>query len=226
MDTSHRAQRGFTYIGLLVAVVVMGLMLTMVAQVWTTTEQREREKQLLFVGHAYRAAIASYYAYGHKFPSSLDELLQDERFPLPKRHLRRLYADPITGQTDWNLVLTSDGQGIMGVVSSSKVAPIKRAGFPLEDEAFKDADCYCGWQFVYYANRFNRPTTQTSTGTLAPGSTTILAPRTLGTFSPGHLTSLPSNTGVPTLAPRSPMSDSDAVRNDPGSADPDSSSTN
>jgi type II secretory pathway pseudopilin PulG len=181
---------------LLVAVVVMGLMLTMAARVWSTTEQREREKQLLFVGHAYRAAIAAYFAYGHKFPSSLDELLKDERFPVPKRYLRRLYPDPMTGHTDWTLVVTSDGQGIMGVVSSSKVAPIKRARFPLEDERFKDADCYCGWQFVYYANRFNRPTTQTGTGTLAPGGTTTLAPRTLGTFSPGHMTSDPSNTGV------------------------------
>ena len=189
-------QRGFTFIGLLVAVVVMGLMLTMVARVWSTTAQREREKQLLFVGHAYRAAIASYYAYGHKFPSSLDELLKDERFPLPKRHLRRLYPDPVTGQTDWTLVLTSDGQGIMGVVSSSKVTPIKRAGFPFQDESFKGADCYCGWQFVYYGNRFNLPATQTGMGTLAPGNTTTLAPRTLGTFSPGHMTSLPSNAGV------------------------------
>jgi type II secretory pathway pseudopilin PulG len=209
MSRPRRAQGGFTFIGLLVAVVVMGLMLTMVARVWSTTEQRERETQLLFVGHAYRAAIASYYAYGHKFPSSLNELLQDDRFPLPKRHLRRLYPDPMTGQADWSLVLTPDGQAIMGVVSSSKVTPIKRAGFPLEDEAFKGADCYCGWQFAYYANRFNRPTTQTGTGTLDPGSTSTLAPRTLGTFSPGHMTSLPSNTGALS----------------PGSADPDSPST-
>jgi type II secretory pathway pseudopilin PulG len=191
-------QRGFTYIGLLVAVVVMGLMLTMVARVWSTTAQRERETQLLFVGHAYRTAIASYYAHGHKFPSSLDELVQDDRFPLPKRHLRRLYPDPMTGQADWTLVLTSDGQAIMGVVSSSKVAPIKRAGFPLEDETFKGADCYCGWQFVYYANRFNRPMTGTATGTLAPGSTTTLAPGTLGTFSPGHIISLPDSSSSPT----------------------------
>jgi type II secretory pathway pseudopilin PulG len=209
MDKSRRAQRGFTFIGLLVAIVVMGLMLTMVGRIWSTTEQREREKQLLFVGHAYRMAIASYYAYGHRFPSSLDELLKDERFPLPKRHLRRLYPDPMTGQTDWTLVVTSDGQGIMGVVSSSKVTPIKRAGFPFEDEAFKGADCYCGWQFVYYANRFNRPMTPNGTPTLPPGSTTTLSPSTLGTFSPGHMTSLPSNTGALS----------------PGSADPDSPST-
>jgi type II secretory pathway pseudopilin PulG len=219
MDT----QRGFTYIGLLVSVVVIGLMLTMAGRVWSTTEQREREKQLLFAGHAYRLAIASYYAHGHKFPDSLDELLKDERFPLPKRHLRRLYPDPMTGKADWDLILTSDGQGIMGVVSSSKAAPIKRAGFPVEDESFKGADCYCGWQFVYYANRYNRPITPN--GTVPQGGTSTTAPSSLGTFSPGHISSLPSNTG--TLSPRGPATGpSRTVPNDDGSSDTDSSPTN
>jgi type II secretory pathway pseudopilin PulG len=151
-------QRGFTFIGLLVVVVIMGLMLTVVARVWSTTERRERETQLLFVGHEFRMAIASYYASGHRYPSSLEDLLKDERFPVPKRHLRRLYVDPITGQADWTLVPTPDGQGIMGVASSSGATPLKRAGFDLIDESFKDADCYCAWQFVYYPKRFGRST--------------------------------------------------------------------
>jgi type II secretory pathway pseudopilin PulG len=151
-----RRQRGFTYIGLMVVVVILGLMLTLVGRVWSTTERRERETQLLFVGHQFRLAIASYYAFGHKFPNSLEELLKDERFPIPKRHLRRLYPDPITGQTEWTLVLTPDGQGIMGVASSSTGTPLKRAGFELIDEAFKGAECYCAWQFIYLPNRFGR----------------------------------------------------------------------
>ena len=130
-------QRGFTYIGLLMAVVIMGLVLTLVGRVWSTTEQRERETQLLWVGHAYRLAIASYFASGHRFPARLEDLLQDDRTPVPKRHLRRLYADPMTGKADWSLVLTPDGQGIMGVASSSKIAPIKRRGFDFRDQAFK-----------------------------------------------------------------------------------------
>jgi type II secretory pathway pseudopilin PulG len=216
-------ERGFTYIGLLVVIAVMGLMLTVVGRVWSTTEQREREKQLLFAGHAYRMAIASYYAHGHKFPDSLDELLTDERFPLPKRHLRRLYPDPMTGQADWNLILTADGQGIMGVVSNSKAAPIKRAGFALEDEPFKGADCYCQWQFVYYANRYNRPITPN--GIVPQGGTSTAAPSTLGSFSPGHITSFPSNSG--TLSPRSPANGpSRTVTNDDGSGNTDSAPTN
>jgi type II secretory pathway pseudopilin PulG len=199
MSAHVSAQRGFTYIGLLVVVVMMGLVLTAVSRVWRTTEQRERETQLLFAGHAFRMAIASYYASGHRFPNALEELLQDERFPIPKRHLRRLYPDPITGQADWTLVLTPDGNGIMGIASSSTHAPFKRARFDPVDDAFTDADCYCSWQFVYYPSRHNRATGPSGTGTLAPGNTNTLAPRTLGTFTPGSMTTLPPGSG--TLTP-------------------------
>jgi type II secretory pathway pseudopilin PulG len=149
-------QRGFTYLGLLIAVTIMGLMLTVVSRVWSTTEQRERETQLLFVGAAYRMAISSYYASGHRYPAALQDLLSDERSPVPIRHLRRLYPDPMTGAPDWSLIATPDGTGIMGVASSSRRAPIKRDRFDPDDATFKGADCYCGWRFVYYPNRFSR----------------------------------------------------------------------
>ncbi|TLZ14592.1 MAG: type II secretion system protein, partial [Gammaproteobacteria bacterium] len=60
MRAPSTRQAGFTYLGLLAAVVLMGLLLTMASRVWSLTEQRERETQLLFIGHAYRMAIASY----------------------------------------------------------------------------------------------------------------------------------------------------------------------
>lgn len=145
-------ERGFTYVGLLVFVFIMGLMLTVVARVWTTTERRERETELIWIGHAYRMAISSYYASGHSFPATLKDLLTDPRFPLPKHHLRRLYADPMTGKPDWKLIMIPAGGGIMGVASTSQAAPIKRDGFDLIDALFKDAEHYSDWKFVYTAN--------------------------------------------------------------------------
>jgi type II secretory pathway pseudopilin PulG len=149
-------QHGYTYIGLLVSIVILGLMLTMVARVWSTTEQRERETQLLWIGHAYRTAISSYFSMGHQYPLTLELLLTDDRFPVPKHHLRQLYADPMTGKADWTLIMSPTGQGIMGVASSSEAQPIKRDGFDSIDDTFKDADCYCLWKFVYYGSRWNR----------------------------------------------------------------------
>ena len=40
------SQAEFTYIGILVAVVLIGLMLTAASRVWSVSEQRERETQL------------------------------------------------------------------------------------------------------------------------------------------------------------------------------------
>ena len=157
-------QGGFTYVGILFAVVIMGLMLTVAARVWAVTEQRERETQLLFVGDEFRRAIAAYYVSGHQYPLSLPLLLADDRSPVPKRYLRRMYPDPMTGAADWTLIYATDGVGIMGVASRSKLTPLKRAGFALADAAFQDTDCYCSWRFVYapQAQRyFNKPVSVT-----------------------------------------------------------------
>jgi type II secretory pathway pseudopilin PulG len=157
MRVRYELQAGFTYIGLLVAIVIMGLMLTLVGRVWSVSEQRERETQLLFAGDAIRMAIASYYASGHQYPLSLQDLVLDDRSPVPKRHLRRLYADPMATDTaDWTLVPAPDGMGVMGVASSSKLAPIKRKNFSPLDAAFEDSDCYCAWQFVYAPRSYLR----------------------------------------------------------------------
>ena len=149
MRAAAAKERGFTYVGLLFAIVVIGLMLTVVAQVWRTTAQREREAELLWAGHAYRMAIASYFALGHRYPATLEALLTDDRFPLPKHHLRKLYVDPMTRHADWTLLRTPDQVGIQGVASASQLPPVKRDGFELVDASFKDADCYCKWKFVY-----------------------------------------------------------------------------
>lgn len=140
---------GFTYIGILVAVVILGLLLTAASRVWALHEQREREIQLLFVGDAYRMAIARYFAYGHQYPAALQSLLSDERSPVTRRYLRQLYADPVTGKSDWKLISAPDGVGIMGVASRSQLRPIKRRNFAFADATFTDSECYCSWQFIF-----------------------------------------------------------------------------
>jgi type II secretory pathway pseudopilin PulG len=137
---------GFTYIGILVAVVLLGIALAAAGTLWTITTQRDRETQLLFIGHAFRAAIQSYYATGHQLPRDLDDLILDQRFPQPRHHLRRIYIDPMTGHADWQLIRDPDG-GIFGVYSSSQQRPLKRANFDPEDAQFDDAECYCDWHF-------------------------------------------------------------------------------
>lgn len=166
MPTGSCKQNGFTYIGLLIAVVFLGLGAVGAARLLAATERAEREAELLFIGHQFRQAIRSYLNTGPgagQYPAKLADLLQDSRYPTPKRHLRRLFVDPVTGLTDWGLVMAPEG-GIMGVHSNSNREPKKRAGFALEDAdielamktrleaAQSDSELaytYRDWQFVY-----------------------------------------------------------------------------
>jgi len=146
---------GFTYIGLLIAVVILGVALSAVGVVWRTQAQREREQELLFIGHDFERAVASYYRAGNQYPQEIADLLEDKRGPEPVHRLRRFYNDPMTGAQDWNIIRV-DMLGITGIASSSKQAPIKTAGFNKDEDAFKDATSYGDWQFVYKPRIRNR----------------------------------------------------------------------
>jgi hypothetical protein len=123
---------------------------------WSTQARRGREAELLFVGDQYRLAITRYVAGGGGFPRQLTDLVEDARSPVPRRYLRRLYPDPMTGQADWQ-VITEPSGGIVGIASSSQGKPIKVAGFGPTDAAFENAECYCDWKFVYSPRNQWRP---------------------------------------------------------------------
>jgi type II secretory pathway pseudopilin PulG len=147
---------GFTYIGLLIAVVILGVALSAVGTVWRTLAQREREQELLFIGREFRAAIAAYAnANGaRQFPQDINDLLEDKRGPEPRHYLRRFYADPMTGAQDWTIIQADSlgfagFTGIVGIASSSNARPLKKDGFLTGEDAFKDAVGYSDWRFVY-----------------------------------------------------------------------------
>ena len=149
---SAATQRGFTYLGILFAVAFIGVGLAVIGQLWSIAARRADEQQLLFVGDSFRRAIGSYYRAGRQYPQYLEDLVLDKRGPVPLHHLRKLYADPITREADWELV-TLDNGGIIGVASRSQGKPLKRANFERQDASFEDAECYCDWQFVYLPPR-------------------------------------------------------------------------
>ena len=142
-------QSGFTYLGLMAAIVILGIFLTVAGRVWSFSEQRDKEAQLLWVGDQFRMAIARYYAFNHHYPLTLEIMLQDDASPVALHHLRQLYRDPMSGEADWTLIVDPSGVGIMGVASKSKAVPIKRKGFDDIEAGFADKDCYCDWKFLY-----------------------------------------------------------------------------
>ena len=143
---------GFTYLGVLFMVAIMGIVLAATGTIWSTMQQREKERELLFVGHEFRNAIGSYYERTpgtvKRYPANLNDLLKDNRQLATIRHLRRIYADPITSKPEWELIRATDG-GIMGVHSLSTKATIKQGNFVLRDAAFEKTATYAEWRFIY-----------------------------------------------------------------------------
>ena len=143
---------GFTYIGLLTVVAISGVALGATGVLWQTEAKREKERELLFIGNQFRRAIEQYHSRTpgtvKAFPRSLEELVHDTRHPIPMRHLRRIYADPMTGRADWQLI-SGAGGGIVGVRSRSPAKPLKQRGFRGRDAGFTDREQYAEWAFVY-----------------------------------------------------------------------------
>ncbi|WP_229218946.1 type II secretion system protein [Rugamonas brunnea] len=149
--------RGFAYLWTLLMVAFMGVGLTIAGDLYATAARRDQERELLFIGHEFRNAIASYYkANGrNQYPQTLDELLKDPRFAGATRHLRRLYADPVTGKAEWALVLL---QGrIVGVHSLSARQPIKQDNFEDDDAGLRLKARYADWVFTYPHDLFIPP---------------------------------------------------------------------
>jgi type II secretory pathway pseudopilin PulG len=154
--TSSCAQEGFTYLGLLFAVALMGVAMAAMGQLWSTERQREREQELLFVGDQFRSAIGQYFESSpglvKRYPTSLDDLLSDDRYLRVRRYLRQVYADPITGERRWGLVPSPEG-GIMGVFSLSQGVPMKQSGFSGKDSSLNGSGSYSDWKFAYFPER-------------------------------------------------------------------------
>lgn len=148
-----RRQRpsGFAYLALLILLAVIGIASTATLTLGVLVQRRAAEEALLDIGLEFQRALASYIgstpAGRAPYPVTLDDLLKDPRTPTLRRHLRKRYADPITGKPEWSLVAAPGGQGFIGVHSLSAARPIKRANFNPALVDFDNKKTYAEWQF-------------------------------------------------------------------------------
>ncbi len=144
-------QHGLVLIALLLMLVLVGVGALAAAEVWATTRKREREVELLWIGDQYRRAVESYWKMtpGARkvLPSSISQLLNDDRFPNPVHHLRQAYRDPMAEDTEFERIVLNNA--LVGVHSTSKQVPMKQAQFPRRYQKFASAEDYSQWQFVF-----------------------------------------------------------------------------
>lgn len=150
MRGGGQREGGFSYMVVLAAVFVLGLGLAELGPMWRDSSLRDREQELLFAGRQFRRAIESYAQQSPgvpDLPRTLEDLLEDRRYPVVKRHLRRIYPDPMTGKPDWKLI--RQGDRIAGVQSRSDGAPFMKTGFETHEDEFAEARTYAQWRFQY-----------------------------------------------------------------------------
>lgn len=158
--SNPRGERGFTYILILVALIVMGIMAGTASETAYMALQRDRERQLLFAGFAYYHAIRQFHQANGHYPRALNDLVNDPN-SLHRVYLRQLYPDPmqspqeLRGDTGWRLIRAADG-GIAGVASRSDKEPLKKVDFPPGFEKFENSARYSEWEFEYAPNAQNK----------------------------------------------------------------------
>jgi type II secretory pathway pseudopilin PulG len=115
---SKGKQSGGVYILVLLSVAIAGATLAGGAELWSARQRSQQLAELDWIGEQYRLAIGSYYEASpgsvKTYPSSLQDLVLDKRYLSLRRHLRRLYENPISGQRDWAEV-SAEGGGIKGI---------------------------------------------------------------------------------------------------------------
>jgi type II secretory pathway pseudopilin PulG len=143
-------QNGMAMVAVTILVLTASLSLLLVTSNARQERQRLREAELLFIGAQFTQAFESYSkpidGAGVQFPADLKDLLLDTRSGIERRHLRRIYDDPMTGKNVWGLL--RDQRGVIGVHSTSQSPPLRKAGFSSRQDFFKNAKGYNDWVFL------------------------------------------------------------------------------
>ncbi|MEG1055149.1 MAG: type II secretion system protein [Janthinobacterium sp.] len=181
MSRSARRQRGFTYMGLIILVAILGLVGAAGLKMGSLLQRQAAEQELLDIGAQFSDALYSYAAATPpgqpQQPPDLAALLRDPRFPQVRRHLRKLFADPITGRAEWGLLYQPGGKGIIGVHSLSQAAPLKVGNFEARYAGFEGKAHLSEWQFMMPAQPVPPPSAAQAPGSDgAPAAPDVPAP--------------------------------------------------
>ncbi|MES2901015.1 MAG: type II secretion system protein [Pseudomonadota bacterium] len=149
---SARRGAGFTYLGLIILLAVMGLVAAAGIKMGTVMQRAAAEEELLEIGAQFSQALRSYAAATPKGqvaqPPTLQELLKDPRFPNPTRHLRKIFIDPVTGSDRWGVTYLGGDRGVVAVYSLSDKRPLKVANFDARFQNFENKEKLSEWKFT------------------------------------------------------------------------------
>ena len=151
MVTARTArQRGYILVVTMFMAFMVAVLMIALTRWWQAEARREKERELLWVGSQFRSALASYAvatpAGASPRPETLTELLRDERGGTVRRHMRRMYVDPMTASDAWGTVRAEDGT-VLAVHSRSEGRPLTANGSSPRFHRFEGTTRYSEWQF-------------------------------------------------------------------------------
>ena len=101
VETEQKGEQGFMLVGLIVAIFLILLALSVAAPKVAQELRREREVEAIHRGDQYVRAIRLYYRkMNHTYPGTMEQLEKSNNV----RFLRQQYVDPMTGKADWRLI--------------------------------------------------------------------------------------------------------------------------
>lgn len=146
---------GFTYLSLIIVIAIVGLVAASAIKLGSVLQRSRAELELLDIGAAFGDALKSYADATPQGmptqPPSLQDLLKDPRFPGTRRHLRKIFVDPMTGKAEWGIVYRGDRTGVLAVYSLSDAKPVKIGNFPARYSGFEGKNHISDWKFMISA---------------------------------------------------------------------------
>jgi type II secretory pathway pseudopilin PulG len=194
-----RRDGGFTYLGLVILVTVIGLVGAATLKIDALLRRARAEEELLQIGAAFGEALRTYAEATPKGqpaqPPSLKELLKDPRFPGVRRHLRKIFIDPMTGKAEWGIIWTNPGErkGVFAVYSLSTAKPLKIANFDPRFAGFENKEHVSDWKFAASGQTIVQGQILAQG---APGQPSLFQPQPNGTPA-GQPTLFPAPGGTP-----------------------------
>lgn len=110
-------ERGYTLVGLVIAVAIVNVSLAVAVTSWTTIDRRASEAELIWRGQQIGRAIACYQANSPTQPlTKLEQLVE-------ANCLRRLYSDPMVKDGKWRILTQQDVQDGTVAALTGQAAP-------------------------------------------------------------------------------------------------------
>ncbi|HZY61003.1 MAG TPA: type II secretion system protein [Edaphobacter sp.] len=99
-DEDRQGEQGFMLLGVIVAIFLILLALSVAAPKVARELRREREIETVHRGDQYVRAIQLYYRKTGHYPGSIEQLEKTNNV----RFLRKRYLDPLTNKDDWRII--------------------------------------------------------------------------------------------------------------------------